>query len=215
MIEKSPVLWYPITMKKCLFVLAIFAFLSLFSAPPVLATQGSVLGIHILAPGEIQNAKELLTTKDSSPDEWHYVTVPLTLDDVQKPDEWKKFFQYAHDQKLIPIVRLATHFENGAWQVPTKKNIVDLITFLSTLNWPTNERYIIAFNEVNHANEWGNSLDPATYADTLRFTSDWAKSEGKNYLVLPAAMDLAAPNGGQTMEAFHYLDQMQKNDPQV
>ena len=53
-------------MKKSLLFLATFAFFSLFSVSPVFATQGSVLGIHILVPAEAQSAKELLTVADSS-----------------------------------------------------------------------------------------------------------------------------------------------------
>jgi hypothetical protein len=201
-------------MKKLLFFLSIFTFLSLFFVPASYATQGSVLGIHILAPSEVQTAEELLTTTETQ-DEWHYVTVPLTLNDLQKKDEWQNFFNYARDHKLIPIVRLTTRFENGAWKVPNKKNIADLISFLSVLNWPTDERHVIAFNEVNHAKEWGNSLNPAEYAEVLQFTSNWAKSEGKNYIVLPAAMDLAAPNSGVTMEAFRYLEAMRQSNPRI
>jgi hypothetical protein len=202
--------------KKWLAVLTIFSFLSLISTSSAQATDGSVLGIHILAPGEAQNAKILLTESDpQKQDQWHYVTVPLTLNDLQKHDEWQKFFDYAREQKLIPIVRLTTRFENGAWKVPTKKDVVNLVTFLSALNWPTEKKHIVVFNEVNHANEWGNTINPAQYANVLRFTSNWAKSENKNYFVLPAAMDLGASNGGTTIEAFHYLDQMLSADADI
>lgn len=202
-------------MRKIVAVLAIFTLFTLFSVRPAHATQGSTLGIHILNPSEAQNAKTLLTSADQNKDIWHYVTVPLTLNDLQKKSDWQNFFEYAHQQKLIPIVRLTTRFSDGAWQVPTKKNIVDLITFLSDLQWPSDERYIIAFNEVNHATEWGNSLNPSEYADVLRFTSNWAKSEDKNYLILPAAMDLSSVNSHSSMEAFTYLQQMQQADPQI
>jgi len=194
----------------------ILAFLALVSslllARPVYAQEESVLGIHIMNPSEAPKAKELLRANGLS-DQWHYVTIPLPLSDLEKKKDWQAFFDYAQEQKLIPIVRLSTKAENGAWAIPTRKDIVDLISFLSDLNWPTNEKYIIAFNEVNHAKEWGNTIDPRGYTDTLIFTSNWAKSENKNYQVLPAAMDLAAPNGSQTKEAFTYLDAMfQEND---
>lgn len=183
-------------------------------ARPVQAIDGSILGIHILNPSEASYAAQLLSA-DQHQDDWHYVTIPLTLDDLKKPDDWSSFFAFAKKQHLIPIVRLATHFENGAWQIPTKKNIVDLITFLSNLTWPTSEKYIIAFNEVNHVQEWGGTIDPAGYVDVLRFTSDWAKSENLNYKVLPAAMDMDAPNGPTTKEGFAYLDQMWQTDQTI
>ena len=185
-----------------------------FALPrPVEARENSLHGIHLMNTGELEKAAELLNPRPN--EDWNYVTVPLTLDDLKKVDEWQAFLTQAKEKRLIPIVRLMTRFDNGAWQVPTKKNIVDLITFLSKLDWPTDQRYIIVFNEVNHAKEWSGKIDPQQYADSLRFAADWAHSEGKNYKVLPAAMDLAASNGGATKEAFQYLDEMLAYDPQI
>jgi hypothetical protein len=175
---------------------------------------GSVLGIHILHPSEAEKALELIQP-DQAKDTWYYVTIPLTLQDMNRKDEWQSFFRLAKEKKIIPIIRLSTKYENGSWQVPTKKNIVQLFAFMDQLEWPSNERYVIVFNEVNHAKEWGGYIDPAEYADILRFTSNWAKSEGKNYQVLPAAMDLAAPNGGATREALTYLEQMHQADNSI
>jgi len=182
-------------------------------ASPVLAREDSVFGIHLMNPGELEKATELLNPSPN--DQWNYVTVPMTLEDLKKPDEWKEFFAKSKEKKIIPIVRLMTRFDNGAWQVPTKKNIVDLITFMSTFDWPSDKRYIIVFNEVNHAKEWGGKIDPQSYADVLAFSADWAHSEGMNYQVLPAAMDLDAPNGSSTKEAFKYYDEMLSYNAQI
>ncbi len=198
----------------------LFAFIALFLATILVrptasyASDGSVLGIHILSPSEAPQARELLRGS-GLPDEWHYVTIPLTLSDLKKQSDWQTFFDYAKAEKLIPIVRLSTQAENGAWAIPTQKNVIDLIDFLSVLNWPTNDRYIIVFNEVNHAQEWGNSLDPAGYAQMLSFASNWAKSENKNFQILPAAMDLAADNSSGTEEAFSYLEKMRQANPDI
>src|SRR5579859_406221 len=201
-------------MKKAWTACLISMFLFWTLPTQVFALQGSVLGIHILNPSEAQEAQKLLQP-DPSTDDFHYLTIPLTLNDLHKQEEWQKFLDFAKKEKLIPIVRLATRVENGAWDQPTKKNIVDEITFLSSLSWPVDEHYVIVFNEVNHAGEWGNQIDPAGYVDALRFTSDWAKSEEKNYQILPAAMDLATPNTGSSREAFAYLDQMYQYDPNI
>ncbi len=170
------------------------------------------MGMHILNPSELTEAKTLIQTND---EDWHYLTIPLSLNDLEKHDEWQQFFNQARDQKLIPLVRLTSRFENGAWQVPNRKEVTTLVRFLSTLDWPTDQKHIIVFNEVNHAKEWGGRLDPVEYARILRFATDWAHSEQKNYVVLPAAMDLAAPNGSQTMEAFTYLRQVHAADPEL
>lgn len=186
--------------------------LILLSPTPTSAMTG--FGVHILRPEEISQAKAFLR-EENNPDVWHYVTIPLTLDDLNHSQEWQTFFTTAKQDKIIPIIRLATRFENGAWQIPTRKNITELFTFLNRFDWPTNERYVIVFNEVNHSAEWGGQLNPASYAAALEFASSWAHSEGKNYVILPSAMDLAANNSTQTREAFTYLDQMVATDPEI
>lgn len=193
--------------------LLIFTLFCFQTATPIQA-QGSVLGIHILNPAELTDAVDLLKQADQQ-DTWHYVTIPVTLDDVEKQVEWQNFFYQAREQKIVPIVRLTTRIEGENWKIPTRQEITTLISFLSHLEWPTSERYIIVFNEVNHAKEWGGQLDPHSYANVLAFTSDWAHSENKNFIVLPAAMDLAAPNGSQTMEAFNYLNKMAEGEPEI
>ena len=200
-----------------LFAIVLLAFT--FVTKPAHAQEGAVLGIDILNPAEAQAANALLkpaNSPENSADDWHFVTIPLSLNDLSKKDEWQQFFDYAKVNHMIPVVRLATRFEDGAWKVPTKKDVVDLFAFLGALNWPTDERYVIAFNEVNHATEWGNHIDPAEYTQTLQFVSDWAKTEKQpNYKVLPAAMDLAAPTGRETREAFSYLEQMLATNPDI
>lgn len=196
------------------FFTLIFTIFTHFHGAVKIQAQGQILGIHILQPYELADAKKLLTKNDES-DAWHYVTIPLSLNDVQKKDEWQGFFDQARADKVIPIVRLVTKIENESWKVPSRFETVQLLSFLSQLEWPTAERHIIIFNEVNHAKEWGGTINPAEYAGVLEFASSWAHSENKNFVVLPAAMDLAAPNGSQTMEAFTYLKKMQAANPEI
>jgi hypothetical protein len=179
----------------------------------VLAAETSKIGVHILHTSELTQAKQLVQV--SPDDSWHYVTIPFTVADLEREAEWQIFFTQAKEQKLIPLVRLTTKVENGAWMVPTKKEITQMITFLSRLEWPTAQRHIIVFNEVNHAKEWGGTINPEEYAEILNFTKNWANTEQKNYVVLPAAMDLAAPNGAVTREAFSYLTAMYAYDNEV
>ncbi len=200
---------------------------------PVVPDHISKFGIHILNVHELDAAngmlrETLLPTNHDSLEEskknessakadetWQYVTVPFTLDDLEKTSEWQQFFDQSKEKKIIPIVRLMTKFENGAWQQPNRKEVVDQLTTLAKLNWPTDKKYIIIFNEVNHAKEWGGEINPESYADQLLFAAQWAKSEGQSFVVMPAAMDLAAPNGSQTMEAFTYLNRMLAHAPEV
>ena len=103
--------------------------------------------------------------------------------------------------KFQPIVRLVTRFEHDAWIVPTRKDIVDMVAVLSKLDLPQpSERIVIIFNEPNHTKEWGGHIDPVEYAQVLQFAADWMHTEMLGYVVLPAGLDLDAPNGKTTME---------------
>lgn len=174
------------------------------------------LGIHILHPAEITEAVELVKTEDNAP-QWVYVTLTLSLDDLEKKDEWQNAFKVMKDHNIIPIVRLVSRFdsERGVWAIPTRADIMSLFAFLRELQWPSEHRYIIAFNEPNHFNEWGGERDPYSYARVLDFVADWAHTENLNYQILPAAMDLAANSGNETMEAFAYFEAMWLEYPQV
>lgn len=74
--------------------------------------------------------------------------------------------------------------------------------------WSSDRRYIIVGNEVNHAAEWGGELDPVTYTNYLTFASQWARSVDSDFFILPAALDLDAPNSSKTREAIGYLRDM-------
>lgn len=192
-----------------LFLLAGFLVVS-----PLQAAVPSV-GVHILRPDELTAAKQLVSADDSLDDEWQYVTIPYSLADIERTNDWEHFFTEASKQNIIPVVRLVTRFQDGAWQVPSRYDLVRQLNALSTMPWPTEERFVIIGNEVNHAAEWGGRIDPAEYARALVFASSWARTQAQPFTVLPAAMDLAAPTGPKTMEAFQYLEQMRSSNPEV
>lgn len=219
LLDKNNKKCYPIIVMKSRLLRLILACLmgifTLFVDPSLVAAkEGSVLGVHILHPDELTKAKDLISPNQDD-QSWNYVTIPFTLQDVERKEQWQAFFDRARELRVIPLVRLVSKFENGAWQVPNRKEITSQINFLSDLEWPTDRKHIIIFNEVNHAPEWGGKIDPKSYAEVLLFTSQWAHAEDPSFLVMPAAMDLAAPNGSTTMEAFNYLDQMLAAEPDV
>lgn len=187
-------------------------FLSFFFQPQPISAAAEVLGVHILNINEIKNFRQLFTDE-----QWRFVTVPLTLNDLDKQKDWQAFFDQAEKEKIIPVIRLSTRFntELAVWEIPSRKDIVNFSDFLSSLDWHQNEKFVIIFNEVNHAKEWGGKIDPPSYAAILEFSSSWFKSEGKNYKILPAAMDLAANNSYETMEAFTYLNQLYASDTNI
>lgn len=199
---------------KILFSLYIALFFLFLTVSNVSAVETSIVGMHVLNPEEFSAAKNSLVIEGDK-ELWHFMTVPLTLDDLDDSERWQKLFSEARETRVIPIVRLATRYENGSWQQPTRKDIVDLITFLEKLEWPTEDRHIVVFNEVNHSKEWGGEIDPISYAESFRFASNWAHSLDSSFIVLPAAMDLAAPNGRNTAEAFNYLSSMHSFDSEI
>lgn len=200
-------------MKRLFFTLLAMLPFFLRTAWPISAREGEVLGIHILNLYELEAADTLISADNQ--EAWHYVTIPFSLADLNRKDDWQAFFYKAREKKIIPIVRLVTQVEGDHWLQPNRKEVTDQITFLKNLEWPTDKKHIVIFNEVNHAKEWGGVIDPVGYTETLRFAAQWAHAEQAGFVVLPAAMDLAAPNGGSTMEAFTYLSKMYEADPEI
>jgi hypothetical protein len=196
--------------KLLLYFFIIFCFLIV--APKNAQARAEVLGMHILQPEELTGVRRIFED-----DEWRYITIPLTISDTRDWQRWQNFFNEAHRLKLIPIIRLATSFDADQqhWTIPTRKDIVNLISFLSSLNWRQDEKLVIVFNEVNHAQEWGGKIDPLAYTYVLKFTSSWLRSENLNFKILPAAMDLAATDAFPTMEAFNYIKTMYRVDSEI
>ncbi len=189
--------------------------LNLSLVGPAHAIESKVLGVHILSPADLEYAKQLFKRDEQSQDDWHFLTIPLALRQLDEIEAWQNFFKDLERHKFIPIVRLATRVEQGVWARPTRYDIVQKFKFLNQLTWPTDERYVIIYNEVNHAKEWGGQVDPLSYTQILEFAASWANTEKANYVVLPAAMDLAAPNSENTMEAFTYLEEMLSYNPWI
>lgn len=192
-------------MKRQMYLPTLSLLISLFAGgllrAPLAHAQGEVLGIHLLSPAELPQAQKLLETKENTA---HFVTLPITFDDLNYKSRWQNFLNEAHDAHIKPLIRLTTRFENGAWVVPNQADIMRYASFLSSLDWKDEELTIILFNEPNHANEWGNKLDPEGYVRIADFATDWFKTESKKYIVLPAGLDLSANNSSGTMDEFSY-----------
>lgn len=171
-----------------------------------------VLGIHILEPGEVTLAQKLLANGD---DKDKFVTIPFTVLDIGETERWQPFFDECHTLKIRPIIRLATRVKDGAWTIPAREEIGEMITFLSSLEWHRPELTVITFNEPNHAKEWGNSINPEEYAHLSMFAVNWMRTEAKTYTILPAGMDLDASNASGTMEAFSYLRRVFAAEPDL
>lgn len=175
-----------------------------------LETQNNIYGILTVDPNDIL---EISTLVNSTGGDWGYVTLVIQEDD-RNIEKWQAVFNTMRRVHLIPIVRLATKIEGDAWKKPSIESISDWISFLNSLNWPIENRYVVLFNEPNHANEWGRSLDPKGYADIAAAFASAFHVASDDYFVLPAGLDVSASTDGRSQDAASYLKQMYTAKPE-
>ena len=198
-----------------IFLLGLFM-LFLFARPAAaisnpLAVPNNRYGIHIADPNDIPDVAPLV---NSSGGDWGYVTLVIPKTD-QNSEAWQKKFNEMRRLHLIPIVRLATTIDGASWITPKKEDVRDWVSFLTSLNWPTENRYIILFNEPNHANEWGDAIDPEGYADILVSYADALKQSSADFFILPAGLDVSAASDGRSLDAAVFLQRMIAAKPEL
>lgn len=200
--------------KKLFPTLILPMFLMFRTILPVLAVDNTQninkFGIHIINTSDLTKAAELV---NSSGGDWGWVTMVIQEND-RDADKWQAFFDQCREQHLIPLIRIATYAQGAVWAKPKIDQVDVWYSFLNSLNWPTSDRYIIVYNETNHDKEWGGDSDPVEYAQIL---DKYLKvfSQNPKYKILNAGMDLAAPNGSTTIEAFKYLRDMDRAIPRI
>lgn len=167
-------------------------------------------GIHVLEQEDLKPAAELVNANG----DWGYVTLVLRLNDLNQ-EKWQGIFNEMRRRHLIPIVRIATTPENSHWVKPQPQDVDKLVEFLNSLNWVVENRYLVLFNEPNHAKEWGNEIKPHEYAAIARELQTKLKAASADFFILPAGLDTAAPNSADTMAATEYWRQMYLADPEV
>ena len=208
-------------MKKILLIVILF-FLFLFSASSTFASSNPLskpnnfFGIHILSTNELARSSELVNTSGG---DWGYVAIPIQVGD-KDIEKWQKFMNDAYDLHLIPILRLATesyHKETSVWRKPTEADILDFANFLNSLHWPTKNRYVILFNEVNRYDEWGGEApDPSRYAEIVEYATDAFKRANDDFFVVLGGLDNAAPNiPNKYIDNLVFLRQMYEAQPDV
>ncbi|KKR33306.1 MAG: hypothetical protein UT63_C0019G0028 [Candidatus Gottesmanbacteria bacterium GW2011_GWC2_39_8] len=168
-------------------------------------------GIHILDISDIDDAAKLVNGQGN----WGNVTFVIQDDDLNI-DKWKPFFLALREKRLIPIVRIATHVENGNWAKPTEETLRKFADFLEFMPWPIENRYVIIFNEPNMAGEWGGDLSPAEYARILSKAVSVFKSTDPNFFILNAGFNSTAQNiSGKTMDVTLYWQWMNEAVPGI
>ncbi|MFH1289628.1 MAG: glycosyl hydrolase [Patescibacteria group bacterium] len=204
-------------MKRLIPFLLFLCLLCFLSSKDVLAIvdplffPNNKFGIHIIDENDLNDAASLV---NSNGGQWGYVTLVLAEKDRDK-ERVQNIFDRMRDLKLIPIIRLATKPEGEIWQKPKEEDAIIWAQFLDSLNWVIQNRYVILFNEPNHAKEWGGNVSPQEYAQIAKTFSEKLKDVSDDFFVLPAGFDTSCPNSSQTMEFSRFLNQMIEEDPQI
>lgn len=175
-----------------------------------LSVPNNKYGIHIADPQDISDAAILVNSNG----DWGYVTLVIGEND-RNTQKWQKIFDALRRLHVIPIVRIATRPEGAAWRKPGLEDRRDWKSFLSSLNWPVENRYVVIFNEPNHAAEWGNSISPEEYADILVTYAKELKETSEDFFILPAGLDASAPSGPATMDEETFLRRMVASQPDI
>lgn len=191
-----------------LVALFFFSSLSVLAADP-LSVPNNRFGVHILDTGEILEAAKLV---NSSGGAWGYVTIPIRTDDRDR-DKWSLFFKSCRENKVIPILRLATFVDKDRWTTPTALDLVDFANFLNELPWPVKNRYIIVFNEPNHSKEWGGYVSPKEYAGLLVQARDIFKTRSNDFFLISGGLDMSAPSNSTSTDALKFYREMTKSEP--
>ncbi len=193
--------------KVCVLILILLRFI--FSTPLAQAQENNKFGVHILDASEAPSAATLV---NSNGGDWGYVTIPIRAND-RDLKKWQKFMDDCRKFHLIPILRLASIPVGSIWQKPDFDEVIDFSNFLSDLNWPVKTRYVIAYNEPNHSQEWGNTVNPAEYGRILSFALSRFKLLNSDFFVLPAALDASVPDSKSSISEFRFLKQMFSSEP--
>jgi hypothetical protein len=168
-------------------------------------------GIHITDLSDVELAADLVNHNGG---DWGYVTFVIRQDDRDQT-KWQYFFDQLREKRLIPLVRIATSMTNTHWLKPSIESVDSWVDFLQSLNWVTQNRYVILFNEPNHAKEWGGEINPEEYAEIYSAFHHKLKVASPDYFILPAAMDDAASDTRLTIRSFTYLRRMHEARPEI
>lgn len=198
-------------------IISIIIFLLLSLIPPSVfgfydprTVPNNRYGIHIIDMNDLSDARILV---DSSGGDWGYVTIVIAEND-RNLGKWQNAMNEMRRLHLIPIIRIATHVEKISWVIPQEVDADKWADFLNQLNWPTENRYVVLFNEPNHAKEWGGTINPEEFARVSVSYAKKLKEKSEDFFILPAGLDESAPNGSETMDSAEYMRRIRSTVPE-
>jgi len=184
-------------MKKIIVILLLTTIYQLLTTP-CFSQENNKVGISLLQPSseDITDASTLINSQGG---DWGYVTLVIQEND-RNVRKWQDIFEQLREKHLIPIVRLATSPQGEVWRRPEEKDAKEWVEFLNKLNWVIKKRYIIIFNEPNHASEWGGEVNPEGYGKIALAFAKLFKESHPDYVIMLAGLDAAAPSGAPQYE---------------
>jgi len=179
------------------FCILIFAFIQIlvvfFISKDVFANEANnKFGIHLAQP-HLEDLKKVAELVNSNGGDWGYVTLVIQEND-RDSQKWQEIFDLLRKYHLIPIIRLATMPLGDNWKRPNSSDAYSWADFLDSLNWVVKNRYVVLFNEPNHATEWGGAVDPKDYAKVAFSFAKTLKERNPNFFVMLAGFDASAPH---------------------
>ena len=179
------------------FCILIFAFIQIlvvfFISKDVFANEANnKFGIHLAQP-HLEDLKKVAELVNSNGGDWGYVTLVIQEND-RDSQKWQEIFDLLRKYHLIPIIRLATMPLGDNWKRPNSSDAYSWASFLDSLNWVVKNRYVVLFNEPNHATEWEGAVDPKDYAKVAFSFAKTLKEKNPNFFVMLAGFDASAPH---------------------
>jgi len=179
------------------FCILIFAFIQILVvfliSKDVFANEANnKFGIHLAQP-HLEDLKKVTELVNSNGGDWGYVTLVIQEND-RNSQKWQEIFDLLRKYHLIPIIRLATMPLGNNWKRPNSSDAYSWADFLDSLNWVVKNRYVVLFNEPNHATEWGGAVDPKDYAKVAFSFAKTLKEKNPNFFVMLAGFDASAPH---------------------
>jgi len=178
----------------CIFIFAFIQILLVFLiSKDVFANEvNNKFGIHLAQP-HLEDLKKVAELVNSNGGDWGYVTLVIQEND-RDSQKWQEIFDLLRKYHLIPIIRLATMPLGDNWKRPNSSDAYSWASFLDSLNWVVKNRYVVLFNEPNHATEWGGAVDPKDYAKVAFAFAKTLKERNPNFFVMLAGFDASAPH---------------------
>lgn len=200
---------------KYLLALVIFAFFlntNVLAASDPRLFPNNKFGINSLSPeAEVNDVADLVNTNG----DWGWVVLVIRKNE-RDVVRWQAVFDSLNKNHLTPIVRIATEADaQGNWLRPTADDAGEWADFLAGLSWPTKNRYVQIYNEVNRKTEWGGNVDAGGYASELSNTIDALKAKSQDFFVLNAPLDLAATSSRDSQDAGDFLLAMEESRPGI